>query len=179
VNVSAEELSLLNFYRASELHGGLVLGTCVGRAREPELMLDLTRHSAEELAHAQLWTQTIIAVGGRPTPCRDTYQRRYAAALGPPATLLEVLVLTQVFERRVFKHFTEHLHRPGVHPAIRLTLARMLADEKEHLSWVRRWLHEQDGVRGDLIRRARARYERADREIYDALLIRFGWPAAA
>ena len=40
-------------------------------------------------------------VGGRPKPTRDTYQARYARALGPLVGLSDVLALTQVFERRV------------------------------------------------------------------------------
>ncbi len=63
--------------------------------------------------HAQLWTETIVAVGGRPRPTSDTYQARYAAAIGAPTSLLEVLALTQVFERGVYRHFVRHLRRPG------------------------------------------------------------------
>ena len=78
MDITSRELDFLNFYRASELHGGLILGQVVRRARDPELVLDLTRHSAEEVMHAQLWTETIIAVGGRIRPVRETYQARYA-----------------------------------------------------------------------------------------------------
>ena len=60
--VDSAEFSLLNFYRASELHGGLILGQMVRRTRDPELILQLTRHSAEEVMHALLWTETIVAV---------------------------------------------------------------------------------------------------------------------
>ena len=66
MTTSNSEIALLNFYRASELHGGLILGQMVRRTRDPELILNLTRHSAEEVMHAQLWTETIVAVGGRP-----------------------------------------------------------------------------------------------------------------
>ena len=55
--------------------------------RDPELILRLTAHSAEEVLHAQLWTETIVAVGGRPRPTTDTYQARYAAAIGAPTSL--------------------------------------------------------------------------------------------
>ena len=101
MEITDRELTLLNFYRASELHGGLVLGRLVQHVRDTELILQLTAHSAEEVMHAQLWTETIIAVGGRPRPTSDTYQARYAAALGAPSSLLEVMALTQVFEDRL------------------------------------------------------------------------------
>ena len=123
--VTPSEIALLNFYRASELHGGLILGQIVRRTRDPQLILSLTRHSAEEVMHALLWTETIIAIGGRPAPVRDTYQTRYAEAVGTPLTLLEVLALTQIFERRVYRHFTLHLRVPGVHPMVAATLQRM------------------------------------------------------
>ena len=60
--VDNAELSLLNFYRASELHGGLILGQMVRRTRDAELIMQLTKHSAEEVMHALLWTETILHV---------------------------------------------------------------------------------------------------------------------
>src|SRR5689334_17982851 len=101
--------ALLNFYRASELHGGLVLGTMARRARDPQLMLELTRHAAEEIVHAQLWTETLLTLGLCPSPTNDTSQARYAALVGTPVSMIEVLALTQVFERRVYRHFQEHV----------------------------------------------------------------------
>ena len=40
MTVSKPEIALLNFYRASELHGGLILGQMVRRTRDPELILN-------------------------------------------------------------------------------------------------------------------------------------------
>ena len=136
MTITNSEISLLNFYRASELHGGLILGQMVRRTRDPNLILNLTRHSAEEVMHAQLWTETIIAVGGRPAPVRDTYQTRYVEAVGTPLTMLEVLALTQVFERRVYRHFMLHLRVPGLHPVVAQTLQRMIEEEREGLKAV-------------------------------------------
>ena len=96
------EMDLLNFYRASELHGGLILAQIARRVRDPQMVLALTRHAAEEVVHAQCWTETMIALGGAPRPVRDTYQARYARALHAPVSLFHVLALTQVFEQRVF-----------------------------------------------------------------------------
>ena len=179
MTITRQELETLNFYRASELHGGLILGALVRRARDPQLMLDLTRHAAEEVSHAQLWTETILAVGGRPWPTRDTYQARYATVVGTPIALLDVLALTQVFERRVYRHFTAHLRRPGTHPAVKATLARMLEEEKGHLTWVRRWLDAQAETRPEAVREAMRRFVAADALVYRALLVEFGWRVAA
>jgi demethoxyubiquinone hydroxylase (CLK1/Coq7/Cat5 family) len=173
------EIALLNFYRASELHGGLILGQMVRRTRNPRLILSLTRHSAEEVMHAQLWTETIIAIGGRPAPVRDTYQTRYAEAVGTPLTILEVLALTQIFERRVYRHFTLHLRVPGIHPAVAATLRRMIEEERAHLSWVKAWLDEQAKDHGQEVREVLRRYALADQRIYDRLSSEYGLRWAA
>jgi demethoxyubiquinone hydroxylase (CLK1/Coq7/Cat5 family) len=179
MDITTRELDFLNFYRASELHGGLILGQVSRRVRGSELVLDLTRHSAEEVMHAQLWTETIIAVGGQVRPVRETYQARYARFVGTPIALVEVLALTQVFERRVYRHFTEHLHRPTTHPRVRATLARMLEEEKGHLRWVKRWLDEQARVRGSVVADALSRYAAADALVYEEMTKELGWREAA
>ena len=175
MEITERELTLLNFYRASELHGGLVLGRLVPRVRDPELILRLTTHSAEEVLHAQLWTETIFAVGGKPRPTADTYQARYAAAIGMPTSLLEVLALTQVFERGVYRHFLLHLRRPCTHPQIQATLRRMLADERRHLSWVKEWLDSQTGVRRAAVPGLLRRYVVVDAAIRNQLLDDYEW----
>ena len=173
------EIALLNFYRASELHGGLILGQMVRRTRDPELILNLTRHSAEEVMHAQLWTEAIVAVGGRPAPVRETYQTRYAEEVGTPLTMLEILALTQVFERRVYRHFTDHLRRPDLHPVIAATLRRMLDEEKGHLTWVKHWLDKQAATRATEVHEVMRRYAAADELIYAAISAEYGWRLAA
>ena len=171
--VSARELEWLNFYRASELHGGLVLGTLAQRVRDGILATSLLRHSAEEVEHARLWTETLLALGGSVRPVR-TYQEGYARELGAPRTILEVLALTQVFERRVWRHFTRHLRRPGTHPLVRATLQRMLDEERDHLSWVRRWLDQRPAESHALL----ARYAEVDERVYQESLQHHGWTDA-
>jgi demethoxyubiquinone hydroxylase (CLK1/Coq7/Cat5 family) len=179
MDITPRELGFLNFYRASELHGGLILGQVARRARDIRLVIDLTRHSAEEVTHSLLWTETILAVGGRVQPVRETYQARYARYVGTPTALLDVLALTQVFERRVFRHFTEHLRRPGTHPAVRATLERMIEEEKGHLRWVKRWLDEQARVPGAAVSEIMRRYTDADLLVYEEMTGELGWREAA
>ena len=177
--VSERELRLLNFYRASELHGGLLLGQFARRARDGVLVVQLLRHAAEEVEHARLWTETILSVGGRVAPVRRTYQAFYADAIGRHVGMLETLALTQVFERRVYRHFLEHLRRPGIHPAVATTLRRMLEEEKGHLSWVKQWLDEQAASRGATVAALMARFTAVDRQIYGAVTAELGWRSAA
>ena len=171
--VSERELAWLNFDRASELQGGLVLGTLAQRVRDGTLVTALLKHSAEEVEHARLWTETILAVGGSVRRAPRTYQAGYARELGPPRTVLEVLALTQVFERRVWRHFTRHLRRPGTHPLVRATLQRMLDEERDHLSWVKRWLDLRPESSALL-----ARYTSVDERMYHEFLQFYGWSDA-
>ena len=175
MQITERELALLNFYRASELQGGLILGRLVQHVRDPDLILRLTSHSAEEVLHAQLWTETIVDVGGRPSATTDTYQSRYAGAIGTPTSLLEVLALTQVFERGVYRHFMLHLRRHGTHPRVQATLRRMLADERGHLSWVKDWLDSQTGSRRTTIPTLLRHYTAVDAAIRKQLMVEYGW----
>ena len=177
--VSEQELRFLNFYRASELHGGLILGQVARRTRDGALSNELLRHSSEEIEHARVWTETILAVGGRVQPVRFTYQERYAEAIGRPVGVLHVLALTQVFERRVYRHFVEHLRRPGTHVAVAGALELMLEEERGHLSWVKQWLEKEAVVRGRVVRDTMQRYAEVDRRIYEALTLELGWRVAA
>jgi demethoxyubiquinone hydroxylase (CLK1/Coq7/Cat5 family) len=112
-------------------------------------------------------------------PVRETYQTRYACHVGTPVALIDVLALTQVFERRVYRHFTEHLRRPGTHPHVCATLKRMLEEEKGHLRWVKRWLDEQAAVRGPVVAETMARYTAADALVYAGMTEELGWQVAA
>lgn len=180
LEVSERELGFLNFYRASELHGGLILAQVARRARAADLAVDLLKHAAEEVDHARLWTETIIAVGGRVRPVRETYQTRYAEVIGRPVGVLHVLALTQIFERRVYRHFMDHLRRRNTHPAVRATLGRMLEEEKGHLLWVKRWLDGQRlAGRADEVDAVMRRYADVDACVYAALTVELGWPEAA
>lgn len=179
LQITRRELRLVNFYRASELHGGLVLGNLVRQAREPELMLKLTRHSAEEVRHAELWTEAILDVGGVPSPTEDTYQTRYAAVLDAPLSTVEVLALTQVFERRVYRHFIEHERRPGTHPRVRACLRTMIEEERDHLSWVWEWLNEHARLSEDELEAIMRRFQEVDDQVYPVLREEYAWPIAA
>jgi hypothetical protein len=179
MEITERELTWLNFYRASELQGGLILGRLVEHVRDPELIVRLTEHSAEEVVHARLWTDTIVAVGGWPRPTSDTYQARYAAAIGTPRSIVEVLALTQVFERCVYRHFTRHLRRPETHRLVQATLRQMLDEERGHLSWVQDWLQRQTGTRGAAIPALMRRYTAVDATIYRQLLDEYEWEALA
>jgi len=137
VEISENDLWILSYYRESELAGGLIMGRLARETDDDDLRVHLTEHCAEEANHAWLWTQTILKVGGTPRRVAETYQARYYAEIGTPTSLLEILTLTQVFERRVIRHFRAHLKWPNTHPAVIETLQRMIAEEVGHITWVK------------------------------------------
>lgn len=179
MQITTMELDRLNFYRACELHGGLVLGQLVRRSRDADLILMLTRHAADELAHAQLWTETIVALGGKPQAVRSTYQARLGRIVGAPASLFQVVALSHVFERRVFRHFTEHASRPDTHPVVRAALERTIEEEKGHLSWMSDWLQVEAERRCVNVRAVLNRFALADARVYGELVTEYGFREAA
>ena len=165
--VSDNDVWILSYYRESELAGALVMGRLSQETEDDALRAKLTEHCAEEARHASLWSDTIIELGALPRRVSETYQTRYQARLGAPRSMLDVLALTQVFERRVVRHFTAHLSWPGTHPVIQRTLRTMIADEAGHISWVRDWLSDYAAVHGKAVVQAKLReYEAVDGEIY-------------
>lgn len=171
LRVDENELWILSYYRASELAGALVMGRLAGLTDDDDLRVHLTEHCAEEANHAWLWTQTILEVGSTPRRVSETYQDRYCKAIGPPTTVLDVLALTQVFERRVVKHFRDHLRRPGTHPAVARTLQRMIAEEAGHIGWVKKRLDDWAiKAGGAAVSETLQRFREVDQRVYAGLV---------
>lgn len=171
MEISENELWILSYYRESELAGALIMGRLARETDEDDLRVHLTEHCAEEAHHAWLWTRTILEVGGAPRRVSETYQSRYYAEIGSPKSVLEVLALTQVFERRVLNHFRAHLRRPDTHPVVAETLKQMIADEAGHIGWVKRRLDRcaRDGGAAAVAGTLR-RFDEIDRGVYAHLI---------
>ena len=171
MEISENDLWILSYYRESELAGGLVMGRLARETDDDDLRVHLTEHCAEEAHHAWLWTETILKVGGTPKRVAETYQTRYYAEIGMPASLLEILTLTQVFERRVIRHFRAHLKWPNVHPAVAETLHRMIEDEVGHISWVKDRLDRYAAERGEAaVAETMRRFTEVDERVYEAAM---------
>lgn len=171
MQISDNELWILSYYRESELAGGLIMGRLARETDDDELRVHLTQHCAEETMHAWLWTQAILEVGGTPRRVSETYQTRYLSAVGPTLSLVEVLALTNVFEKRVVRHFRAHLRWPGTHPAVRRTLQRMIDEEAGHLSWVKARLDRYAREKGAaVVADTVHRFAEIDRRVYAEML---------
>ena len=173
------ELWILNFYRNSELHGALLMGKLARTVDDADVIVPATRHCATEARHAAMLSETIAALGGKIDPHVETVQQRYSAAGGIPAALVDVLVLSEVLERRVLVTYRDHVTRDDVHPETARTLRAILADmeEEDHGeggSWIERALA---AWRPDVIaaaeRRWRAVDERVATELSEMVAARF------
>ena len=168
--ITENELWLLSYYRESELAGALLMGRLARQTDDDELRVRLTEHCAEEARHAWAWTETILKVGGAPLRVSETYQSRYHAAVGNPSSLLEVLALTQIFERRVVRHFKAHLSWPGTHPEVARTLQQLIDEEVGHIRWVKDRLDAHAAMYGDaMVKDMLDRFQQIDQQVYSEL----------
>lgn len=171
MDISENDLWILSYYRESELAGSLVMGRLARETDDDDLRVHLTEHCAEEAHHAWLWTETILKVGGMPRRVAETYQTRYYAEIGTPSSLLEILALTQVFERRVIRHFRAHMKWPNTHPVVLETLQRMIDDEVGHISWVKDRLDRYAAEKGRaVVAETMRRFTEVDERVYEAAM---------
>jgi hypothetical protein len=173
-SLSDNELWLLSYYRTSEINGAVFFGRVARIVRGP-LQVNVTHHFADEASHASYWTKCIQDLDRLPVRQGRAYQDQYLEAVGVPANLMEVMAITQVFEKRVIGAYRQHLRLPGVHPAIRQTIERIMLDERWHVQYVREALLEmQDRYGAEEIERTLARYAGADAEVYAKTLAEHG-----
>ncbi len=165
--MTENERWILSFYRTSEISGALFFGRLARSMKSGPIQRDMTKHFSDEAMHAWYWTSCIERLGERPFALDQSYQDQYLLAAGMPANLMEVLAITQVFERRVVNQYTLHRRVPGLQPEIVETLTRIMADEVWHIQWIHDALKGMEGEYGaDTIRTTLERFHAADREVY-------------
>jgi hypothetical protein len=165
--LTKNELWLLSFYRTSEISGSLFFGRLARSMKPGATQHDMTKHFADEAAHAWQWTKCIESLDESPLRLTHAYQDNYVEAAGMPANLMEVLAITQVFEQRVIGQYAMHAKLPNLHPAIKSTLNLIMADEKWHIQWIGKALAAMEGEFGSTqIERTLARLRQADRAVY-------------
>jgi hypothetical protein len=135
------ELWVLNLYRNSELHGALLMGRLARTLTNSNLLVQVTRHCATEARHAAMLSETIAALGGSIDPHVTTVQEHYSARGGVPASLIDLLVLSEVLEHRVLTTYRAHLARAVVAPPVHRCLTEILHEmeaeaDGEHAGWI-------------------------------------------
>ena len=165
--LTENELWLLSFYRTSEISGSLFFGKLARTLRPGLIQIDMTKHFADEANHAWYWTDCIRERGGEPMKLSDAYQDQYVSAAGMPANLMEVLAITQIFERRVIHQYTAHLRTPELAGPVKRTLEKIMQDELWHIDWVKKALESMEPEYGkEAIAATIERFRAADREVY-------------
>lgn len=178
--LSERELWTLNFYRNSELHGALLMGRLARSLEDTALLAHATRHCATEARHAALLSEAIESLGARIDPRIETVQEHYSAHGGVPKTLVDLLVLSEVLEKRVLTTYRAHVARAALDPVVRDTLTHILQemeeeDHGEEGSWIGAALeqHPKDEV-GAAEKKWRAVDAAAVAELTAELDTRFG-----
>lgn len=169
--ITENELWVLSFYRNSEISGALFFGRLAKSIRQADIQRDMTKHFADESMHAWYWTKCIEDLGQKPMRVNVAYQDSYLEAAGMPTNIMEVLAITQVFERRVIGQYSHHRSNPKLHPIITDTVTRIMEDEKWHIKWIGDALKGLESEYGaELIAQTMKRYEDADKEVYRTVL---------
>ncbi|MDX1432027.1 MAG: ferritin-like domain-containing protein [Gammaproteobacteria bacterium] len=166
--ISENERWILSFYRTSEISGSLFFGRLARSLKPGPIQHDMTRHYADEAMHAWYWTECMAKLGVEPIEPEQAYQDQYLAAAGMPVNLMEILAITQVFERRVINQYAVHARAEGIDPIVRGTIERIVEDEKWHIRWIRDALRDMEPEYGkQTIDDTIERFLRADREVYE------------
>jgi hypothetical protein len=161
------ELWILSFYRTSEISGALFFGRLAKSMKPGPVQRDMTKHFTDEALHAWYWTSCIEKLGAKAIKLNASYQDQYLTAAGMPANLMEVLAITQVFERRAINQYMLHSQIPNIQPETEEALGKIVEDEKWHIQWIRDALKSMEGEYGkDLIDATLKRFHEADKEVY-------------
>jgi len=166
-----QELYILSYYRACELAGAILFGRLAMHTDIDSLRAPLTRHCLEEAEHSWLWTKVIKKLGCIPVKVTDAYQTEYGKEFGMPKNILEILCLTQIFEKRTLEHFNKHLAMDGIHSEIKLALQKMIDDEAGHIGWIRKELDIYSAEYGQAeVDEMMTKLEDIDEKVYHQLL---------
>ena len=173
--IDENDLWILSFYRNSEISGALFFGRLAKSMKPGHIQMDMTKHFSDEAMHSWYWTSCMERLGAQPLKLSDSYQDRYLSAAGMPVNLMEVLAITQVFEKRVINQYARHAQVPGIHREVRETLSRIMIDERWHIDWIHRALEEMGPEYGkETIEATLKRFREADRDVYGSTIREHG-----
>lgn len=166
MTLSADELYVVSFYRASELAGSTLLGKLALHTNHERLRVPLTEQCLEEARHAWMLTETIQKLGAVPLKITHTYQSELGKILGVPESTVDILCWTRVLEVVALETYQKHIAMPNVTPEVRDTLAAIVDDEVGHLDWIQAELEKYaDGPDGAMVKQAVAQAEAASHEV--------------
>jgi bacterioferritin (cytochrome b1) len=176
MTLSADELYIASFYRASELAGAMLLGKLALHTNHEQLRVPLTEQCLEEARHAWMLTETMHRMGRIPLKITRTYQSELGKILGVPESTVDVLCLTRVLEVVALETYQKHVAMPHASSELRATLEAIIEDEVGHIDWIQAELDKHaGGPDGKRVREAIARAEaasvKASETLYDNPII--------
>ena len=166
MSLSADELYIASFYRASELAGSMLLGKLALHTNHEHLRVPLTEQCLEEARHAWMLTETIHNLGAVPLKVTRTYQSELGKILGIPESTVDILCLTRVLEVVALETYQKHIAMPRVNPELRATLEAIIDDEVGHIDWIQAELDRYaGGADGEHVQHAIAKADAASQEV--------------
>jgi rubrerythrin len=173
--LSENERWLLSYYRASEITGAMFFGRIAKMQRPGPVQADLTQHFADEAQHARWFTECFESMQETPIKLSFAYQDDYLATAGVPVNFMEVLSITQAFEKRILNSYGRHVRLPSTPTPVRRVLQRIMRDERWHVEWVKHALMDLEPQYGkEVIERTLERHAAADRATYKRFLDEYG-----
>lgn len=162
---------IVSFYRHSEISGAQFFARLAKSLPAGPIQHDLTKHFADESQHAWYWTKALQEMDMEPLKMTFAYQDQYLEAAGMPTNVMEILSLTQVFERRIISQYARHARVRDIHPSVRATIETIMEDEKWHIHWVGEALKQMEGKYGEeRVKKTYEHYRKADEEVYGRLV---------
>ncbi|MBC7660570.1 MAG: hypothetical protein H7249_12805 [Chitinophagaceae bacterium] len=175
MKITESERWLLSFYRVSEINGAQFFGRLAKNMKDKKIQYDLTKHFADESQHAWLWTKCLGDLNMDPINVMESYQDQYVAAVGLPTNMMEVLAITQVFERRVIGQYGVHRGLKDINPYVAATLDLIMEDEKWHIEWITQSLKEMETkFTKEVVISTLKKYHEADQAVYEKTLKEHG-----
>ena len=159
---------ILSFYRTSEITGALFFGRLAKSMKPGPIQRDMTKHFSDESLHAWYWQKCLEDLNEKPIKLRESYQDQYLETAGMPVNIMEVLAITQIFEKRVIQQYAIHSQALDLNPLIRNTFEQIMQDEKWHIEWVGKALKSLESEYGkELVEQTIRKFSKADKEVYE------------
>lgn len=171
-SIKEQERWMMSFYRHSEITGAMFFGKIAACMPSGPIQVNLNKHFADESMHSWYWTKAMEELGYKPIRIASAYQDAYLDAGGLPVNMMEILALTNVFEKRVIKQYVHHMKIPNLNPVIKETFNKIVEDEKWHVYWINQALKTYTQKYGeDKVNEKIQHYKKADEEVYKDFVI--------
>ncbi|HEY5603626.1 MAG TPA: ferritin-like domain-containing protein [Gammaproteobacteria bacterium] len=165
--MNEQERWIMSFYRYSEITGAMFFAKVAACMPAGPIQVNLNKHFADESMHSWYWTKALDELGYKPIRVANAYQDAYLDAGGLPVNMMEILALTNVFEKRVIKQYAHHMKIPNLNPVIKQTIEKIIEDEKWHVHWINQALKTFAQKYGeDKVNKKIQHYKAADEAIY-------------